>query len=221
MSIREINFNYLLKYIIIGNSSVGKSCILMKYIHDTFDEEFKTTIGVEFGSKNISINNKIFKIQIWDTAGQETFRSITRAYYKNSVCACVVYDITNKNSFLDVKSWVDDCKKMTPKTVVMVLVGNKIDLEEKREVSFDEGQNFAEQNNMLFFETSAKSGDNIENIFYESAELVSKRIDEGFYDLNGENCGIKIGLNPPHQENENIILNEKNSNNARQKRYCC
>ena len=220
MSIKEINFNYLLKYIIIGNSSVGKSCILMKYIHDSFDEEFKTTIGVEFGSKNITIKNKIYKIQIWDTAGQETFRSITRSYYKNSVCAFVVYDITNRKSFEDVKSWVDDCKKITPKTVIMVLVGNKIDLEEYRDVSYEEGQNFAEQNNMLFFETSAKNGKNIENIFYESALIISKKINEKFYDLNGENCGIKIGINPP-VEKETIILNETKLNDTSNKYYCC
>ena len=151
MTIKEVNFNYLLKYIIIGNSSVGKSCITMRYIHDSFNEEFKTTIGVEFGSKNVTIKGKIYKIQIWDTAGEETFRSITRAYYKNSVCACIVYDITNRNSFLDVKSWLDDCKKQSPKTVILVLIGNKIDLEEQREVSFEEGNNFAKENNIVIY----------------------------------------------------------------------
>ena len=218
MTIKEVNFNYLLKYIIIGNSSVGKSCITMRYIHDSFNEEFKTTIGVEFGSKNVTIKGKIYKIQIWDTAGEETFRSITRAYYKNSVCACIVYDITNRNSFLDVKSWLDDCKKQSPKTVILVLIGNKIDLEEQREVSFEEGNNFAKENNMLFFETSAKNGDNIENIFYNSAEIIDKNIAENYYDLNADNCGIKIGVNPPKaislNEDENNSTNDKNSGNC-------
>ena len=217
MTIKEVNFNYLLKYIIIGNSSVGKSCITMRYIHDSFNEEFKTTIGVEFGSKNVTIKGKIYKIQIWDTAGEETFRSITRAYYKNSVCACIVYDITNRNSFLDVKSWLDDCKKQSPKTVILVLIGNKIDLEEQREVSFEEGNNFAKENNMLFFETSAKNGDNIENIFYNSAEIIDKNIAENYYDLNADNCGIKIGVNPPKA----ISLNEDNSTNDKNSGYCC
>ena len=218
MTIKEVNFNYLLKYIIIGNSSVGKSCITMRYIHDSFNEEFKTTIGVEFGSKNVTIKGKIYKIQIWDTAGEETFRSITRAYYKNSVCACIVYDITNRNSFLDVKSWLDDCKKQSPKTVILVLIGNKIDLDEQREVSFEEGNNFAKENNMLFFETSAKNGDNIENIFYNSAEIIDKNIAEYYYDLNADNCGIKIGVNPPKaislNEDENNSTNDKNSGNC-------
>ena len=217
MTIKEVNFNYLLKYIIIGNSSVGKSCITMRYIHDSFNEEFKTTIGVEFGSKNVTIKGKIYKIQIWDTAGEETFRSITRAYYKNSVCACIVYDITNRNSFLDVKSWLDYCKKQSPKTVILVLIGNKIDLEEQREVSFEEGNNFAKENNMLFFETSAKNGDNIENIFYNSAEIIDKNIAENYYDLNADNCGIKIGVNPPKA----ISLNEDNSTNDKNSGYCC
>ena len=217
MSLKEVNFHYLLKYIIIGDSSVGKSSITVKYIHGGFDEEFKTTIGVEFGSKNITFKEKIYRVQIWDTAGEETFRSITRSYYKNSVCAFVVYDVTNKNSFLNVKNWVDDCKKQTPKSVLMVLVGNKVDLEDKREVSYEEGENFAKDNSMLFYETSAKNGDNIENIFYDSTEIIAKKIDEGYYDLNRENCGIKIGLNPP----ENIILNEATANRDNNNGYCC
>ena len=191
---------------------------MMKYLHGTFDDEFKTTIGVEFGSKNLSIKSNIYKIQIWDTAGQETFRSITRSYYKNSVCALVVYDITNRNSFLDIKAWVDDCKKQSPKTILLILVGNKIDLEDKREVSYDEGNNFARDNNMLFFETSAKGGDNIENIFFESGEMIANRIDEGYYDLNKENCGIKLGLNPTN----NIKLEQNKSNQEQKnKKYCC
>jgi Ras-related protein Rab-2A len=95
----NLSFNYLLKYIIIGDSSVGKSNILLRYVHNSFNPVFNTTIGVEFGSTNIEINKKIFRIQIWDTAGQENFRSITRAYYKNSVCALIVYDIANRSSF--------------------------------------------------------------------------------------------------------------------------
>ena len=128
-----INFNYLFKYIIIGDSAVGKSNILLRYVHDNFIEEFQSTIGVEFGAKNIQLNEKIYRIQIWDTAGQENFRSITRAYYKNSACACIVYDITQRNSFENIKSWIEDCKKQSPKTVFLILIGNKKDLEDKRQ----------------------------------------------------------------------------------------
>ena len=210
------NFNYLFKYIIIGDSAVGKSNILLRYIHDKFNEEFQSTIGVEFGAKNLKIEDKIYRIQIWDTAGQENFRSITRAYYKNSVCAFVVYDITNKNSFQNIKSWIEDCKKQSPKTVLLILVGNKADLEDKRQVTYEEGSIFAEKNGMLFFETSAKNGKNIEEIFIKSSYEIAKKIENGFYDLSNENCGIKVGNN-----SETITLNANKSGNGQNEGYCC
>jgi len=214
---KEVNFNYLYKYIVIGDSFVGKSCIVAKYIHGGFDEEFKTTIGIEFGSKDLTINGKVYRIQIWDTAGQETFRSITRAYYKNSVCSFIVYDVTNRQSFLNVQDWFNECKKQTPKTAMMVLVGNKIDLNNKREVSYEEGENFAKNNSMLFYETSAKNGDNIENMFYESAEIIANKINEGYYDLDRENCGIKMGFYP----SEKIVLKDIKSDKNDNKKLCC
>ena len=216
MTSEGINFNYLLKYIIIGDSAVGKSNILLRYIHDKFNEDFQSTIGVEFGAKNLKIEDKIFRIQIWDTAGQETFRSITRAYYKNSVCACMVYDITNRNSFQNIKSWLEDCKKQSPKTVFLVLIGNKTDLEEKRQVTYEEGAAFAEKRGLLFFETSAKTGQNIEEIFVKSSNEIAKRISENFYDLSNDGCGIKQGFT-----NETIVLNASNSGNENNRGYCC
>ncbi len=168
----ETNFNYLLKYIIIGDSAVGKSNILTRYVYEKFNEEFQSTIGVEFASKNAIVNNKIYRIQIWDTAGQESFRSITRAYYKNSVCAFIVYDITSRTSFENVKSWLDDIQKQCPKTTFLVLVGNKIDLENERQIMYEEGDSFAKENNMLYIETSAKTGQNIETLFLKSVEII-------------------------------------------------
>ena len=211
-----VNYSYLFKYIIIGDSAVGKSNILLRYIHDNFNEEFQSTIGVEFGAKNIKLEDKVYRIQIWDTAGQETFRSITRAYYKNSVCAFVVYDITNRNSFQNVKSWIEDCKRQSPKTVFMVLIGNKVDLEENRQVSYEEGSVFAEKNGMLFFETSAKTGKNIEEIFLKSSMEIAKKIDSGFYDLSNDSCGIKQGAG-----NSSITLNRNNNGNGQAGGYCC
>lgn len=191
----NVNFNYLLKYIIIGDASVGKSNILLKYAHNQFKSEYQLTIGVEFGAKNIKIKDKIYRIQIWDTAGQENFRSITRAYYKNSVCALVVYDITSRQSFENVKEWIEDCKSQSPNTIMMVLVGNKIDLQSNRAVSRGQGEEFAKMNGMPFFETSAKSGECIEDIFTNTAMEIAHKIEEGFYDVKSDTCGIKIGIN--------------------------
>ena len=195
-----VNFDYLLKYIIIGDAAVGKSNLLLRYTHGQFKPEYQLTIGVEFGAKNIQINNKIFRIQIWDTAGQENFRSITRAYYKNSVCALVVYDISSRDSFNNVGTWVEDCKNQSPKTIFMALVGNKSDLEDKRAVSYEEGKDFADKNEMMFFETSAKTGVNVDEIFSQTANEIGKKIDQGYYDLDNDTCGIKKGINRSNQE---------------------
>ena len=190
-----VNFDYLLKYIIIGDAAVGKSNLLLRYVHGQFKPEYQLTIGVEFGAKNINISSKVFRIQIWDTAGQENFRSITRAYYKNSVCALVVYDISSRDSFNNVTSWIEDCKNQSPKTIFMVLVGNKCDLEDKRQVSYEEGKELADKNEMLFFESSAKDGINVNEIFENSAKEIAKKIEQGYYDLETDSCGIKKGIN--------------------------
>ena len=191
----SVNFHYLFKYIIIGDSAVGKSNLLLQYAHNKFNDDYQATIGVEFGAKNITVNNKIYRIQIWDTAGQENFRSITRAYYKNSVCAMVVYDITNKDTFNNVQTWIEDCKNQSPKTIFMVLVGNKNDLEDKRQVKYEDGMELANKNGMMFYETSAKSGFNVEEIFNSSAKAIAQKIDDGYYDLSNDSCGIKQGIN--------------------------
>ena len=202
----EIDFNYLLKYIIIGDSAVGKSNILTQYVYEKFNEEFQSTLGVEFASKNVIIDGKIYRIQIWDTAGAENFRSITRAYYKNSICAFIVYDITQRNTFENVKLWLDDIHNQCPQTTLLVLVGNKIDLESERQISYEEGEDFAQKNNMYFFETSAKTGKNIENLFLKSVKTINERIQEDFYDLKTGNCGIKVGN---AVNTDNIVLNKE------------
>ena len=209
----QVNFDYLLKYIIIGDAAVGKSNLLLRYVHGQFKPEYQLTIGVEFGAKNIQINGKIFRIQIWDTAGQENFRSITRAYYKNSVCALIVYDISSRDSFNNINTWVEDCKNQSPKTVFLVLVGNKSDLSDKRQVTFEEGQELANRFDMMFFETSAKDGINVDEIFVKSAKEISNKIDSGYYDLDNDTCGIKKGANRQNQINlGNGGANEEGSN---------
>ena len=214
-----VNFDYLFKYIIIGDAAVGKSNLLLRYTHGQFKPEYQLTIGVEFGAKNVQIRNKIYRIQIWDTAGQENFRSITRAYYKNSVCALVVYDISSRDSFNNVSTWIDDCKNQSPKTIFMVLVGNKSDLNDRRQVNTEEGQELAEKYGMLFFETSAKSGENVEEVFVKSADEIARKIDQGYYDLENDTCGIKQGIN--RQNNQQVHLGGGNVQNKKQGGGCC
>ena len=213
-----VNFDYLLKYIIIGDAAVGKSNLLLRYVHGQFKPEYQLTIGVEFGAKNIEIDSKMFRIQIWDTAGQENFRSITRAYYKNSVCALVVYDISSRDSFNNVMSWIEDCRNQSPKTIFIVLVGNKCDLEDKRQVTYEEGKELADKNELLFFESSAKEGTNVDDIFVNSAKEISKKLEQGYYDLESDSCGIKKGIN--RNISQEIHLGNEQQNNMN-KGVCC
>ena len=220
-------YNYLFKYIIIGDSSVGKSNLLMKFAHNKFTEDYQATIGVEFGAKNIELNDQIYRIQIWDTAGQENFRSITRAYYKNSVCAMVVYDITNRDSFEHVQNWIEDVRNQSPKTVLIILVGNKIDLEDQRIVTYDEGNEFAMKNGLIFGETSAKSGVGIEEIFSKSVQEIVKNMSKDYYDMTSETCGIKKGNRRNNSRNRRSSKDNTNNNidlksgNAQQKKGGC
>ena len=143
-------------------------------------------------AKNISVNNRNVRIQIWDTAGQEAFRSITRSYYKSSICAFIVYDITEKKTFYDVTSWLQDCRDMCYKNILIYLIGNKCDLEDKRQVTEEEGREFAEENNLVFFETSALNGNNIEEIFTQSATELVNKLEAGELKDDFNNSGIKI-----------------------------
>ena len=159
-------------------------------------------------AKNLQVNDRNIRVQIWDTAGQEAFRSITRSYYKSSTCAFIVYDITNKKSFSNVVSWLNECREMCFRDILICLVGNKIDLENKRVVSKDEGQKFAEDNGLLFFETSAQDGTNIEKMFTEATTNIVNRVESGKIQLDTQNTGIKIGKYP-NKEVEQALEKKK------------
>ena len=221
-------YNFLFKYIVIGDPSVGKTNLLLKFTQNKFTEDYQATIGVEFGAKNVAIKGKQYRIQIWDTAGSEHFRSITRSYYKNSVCAFVVYDITNRESFRNISKWIEDVQDNSPKSINLVLVGNKIDLVDQREVAYEEGEEFAISKGILFGETSAKTGENVDNIFIKSAESIIRKMDENNYNLDSENCGIVRGdkekmkeFNYKNNQNQNIELEVTKNLKGNQKKGCC
>ncbi|KAM9985084.1 hypothetical protein ACTFIY_009502 [Dictyostelium cf. discoideum] len=174
---KSTSYEHLFKYIMVGDSAVGKSNLLLQFVDKRFAPNSDFTIGVEFGSRSININDKQIKLQIWDTAGQEKFRSITRAYYRGAVCAMIVYDITRRDSFESLNSWLTDCRKFSSCDVTTVLIGNKADLEANRQVSTSEAKEFAEKNGLMFFETSAKTALNVDEAFEKSTEQILKKLE--------------------------------------------
>ncbi|XP_058093504.1 ras-related protein RABA5e-like [Magnolia sinica] len=163
---------YLFKIVIIGDSAVGKSNLLSRYARNEFNMNSKATIGVEFQTQSMEINGKEVKAQIWDTAGQERFRAVTSAYYRGAVGALVVYDISRRTTFDSVQRWLDELNTHSDTTVARMLVGNKCDLENIRDVSVEEGKALAEAEGLFFMETSALDATNVKTAF----EIVIKEI---------------------------------------------
>ena len=158
-------YEMMVKVILIGDSGVGKTNIMSKYLKNQFLEESKATIGVEFGSKIFNEQGHKIKAQIWDTAGQERYKAITSAYYKGSKGALIVYDITRKDSFTNLEKWVNELKSTADPKVTIIIIGNKNDLEDKRQVLKEQGEEKAKSFECAFLETSALSGDNIDIAF--------------------------------------------------------
>ena len=168
-------YSLIFKMILIGDSGVGKSNILSRYINNSFSEATRSTVGVELSAKVEEINNTKIKIQIWDTAGQERYKSITKTYYKGAKGALIVYDITNKESFKNVDKWINDLKESGDDDVSILIVGNKCDLEASREVTTDEVKKKAELYKMAYCETSALKGENIDNAFRTLIKIVVEK----------------------------------------------
>ena len=208
MSENEEYYNMLFKIVLVGDSSVGKTNLFLRYIKNEFDPQTKATIGVEFGTKIIKINNYNIKIQIWDTAGQERYKSITSAYYKGAQGAFLVYDITNKSSFLNIDKWIRDLKNNGDEKIVLFLIGNKNDLNDDRVIDTNEGKNKAKENKMFFLETSAKNNDNVNNAFDE----IINNIFDVYKNL------IEEEENTINKGNGIDILNTKDMN---KKKKCC
>ena len=166
---------FLYKILLLGDAAVGKTCFLMQYTENTFQEIHMSTIGLDYKLKNVQLDEgKIVKIQIWDTAGQDRFRSITKNYYKGAHGIILIYDVTNRKTFDNVRDWVEQIREEVSDKVSIILVGNKIDNVEGRKVTTEEGQKMADECQLSFFECSAKSGENIDHTFNE---LVKKTVE--------------------------------------------
>ena len=171
---------------------VGKSCLLLQFTDKRFQPVHDLTIGVEFGARLIPIDGRQVKLQIWDTAGQESFRSITRSYYRGAAGALLVYDITRRETFSQVDRWLTEARENASQNMVIMLIGNKLDLEHKRAVTKEEAMAFARKNKLIFLETSAKTAENVEKAFVQTATNIYNNIKKGVYDLKKE-VGIRVG----------------------------
>lgn len=197
--------------VLIGDSGVGKSNLLLRFTRDTVDLQSKTTIGVEFATRSIQVDGKTVKAQIWDTAGQERYRAITSAYYRGAVGALLVYDITNRKTFESVERWLKELREHADTKIVVMLVGNKCDLVDSRQVDVEEGTACAAKFGLSFLETSALNATNVEESF--------KTVLTEIYKLSGSNTVQARDNNGPGvaPAGENISLDAKGSS----KKGCC
>jgi len=186
------------KLVLLGDTAVGKSCLVVRFVRDEFFEFQEPTIGAAFLTQSVALESATVKFEIWDTAGQERYRSLAPMYYRGAAAAIVVYDITNKESFNGAKSWVKELQRRGDPNVIIALAGNKADLQNKRKVEYQEAQQYAEENGILHMETSAKNATNVKHLFQEIAH--------------------KLPKNPPQSEREAFpIIPPKHADN----KSCC
>lgn len=192
--------DYVFKVVVIGDSAVGKTQLLSRFAKDEFCFDSKSTIGVEFQTRTISIKSKVVKAQIWDTAGQERYRAVTSAYYRGALGAMLVYDITKRVTFDHVARWVEELRAHADNSIVIMLIGNKGDLTDQRAVPAEDAVEFADEQGLFFFETSALTGDNVERAFSRLLEeiygVVSRKgLESADHKSNGgELKGYKIDV---------------------------
>ena len=198
------------KLIVIGDSSVGKSCLTAQAVRNNFIEFYQATVGFEFLTFNLRINTKIIKLQIWDTCGQEVYKSLISNFYRNCSLALIVYAINNRNSYEHAESWLNDLKNQSNPNVRVFLVGNKCDLEKERLVSKEEGETFKEQKKLdRFIETSAKTGENARIVMVEAAKILYKDYLKAKQDLSNED---------DNQKGDKLEMKNNNKNKLKK---CC
>ena len=217
------NYDLIFKIVLIGDSGVGKTNILSRYLTNEFSLTTQATVGVEFGSKIVKKGEKLIKLQIWDTAGQERYKSITSAYYKGAKGAFVVYDISRKSTFDNVDKWINELKNNGSEDVFIMLVGNKSDLNDKREIIEEEVKKKAQAYNIAYCETSALKGNNIEFAFESLIDKITEKLEKEKEKLGNnitkkdEGKIITLNINKDKAEN-----GEGGKNNDKgDKKSCC
>ena len=203
------------KLIVIGDSGVGKSCLTTKAVKNNFEDYYQATVGFEFLTFNMKINDMVIKMQIWDTCGQEIYRSLISNFYRNSSLAVILYSIDNRESFEHAENWLSDLKSQANPDVRIFLVGNKCDLEESRQVKKEEGMKYKNDQGLdLFLETSAKTGYNARNVLIEAAKLLYSDYLK-YVETNPK------GDNKPGQQKKGEELKGKENNKDVKKKKCC
>ena len=198
-------YDYVFKYVIAGDFSTGKSSIVNRFIKNIYKNVNNTTIGVDFGSKIIYVKNKNIKLQIWDTAGQERFRSICSSYFKNKTCMFLVFDFSNKDTFLHLNSWLNMIKNHVDEKCLICVIGTKIDLNRK-DIDKSEIEKFINDNNLWYYECSSKYNTNIDNIFYETSEIILNKINNNIINKDDFN---KLGIRPSINKENSYLRNHQ------------
>eukprot|EP00339_Tiarina_fusa_P020028 CAMPEP_0117031036 /NCGR_PEP_ID=MMETSP0472-20121206/22354_1 /TAXON_ID=693140 ORGANISM="Tiarina fusus, Strain LIS" /NCGR_SAMPLE_ID=MMETSP0472 /ASSEMBLY_ACC=CAM_ASM_000603 /LENGTH=199 /DNA_ID=CAMNT_0004739279 /DNA_START=7 /DNA_END=606 /DNA_ORIENTATION=- len=192
------HYDYLLKILLIGDAGVGKSSLLLRFADDTYTDAYVSTIGVDFKIKTMEIDGKTLKLQIWDTAGQERFRTITSSYYRGAHGIIVVYSVTEKGSFDNMKQWLGEIDRYACENVKKLIVGNVIDLEAKVQVTHDEGKQFAESVGVPFIQTSAKTSKNVEKMFLSMVHSIYQDVISN----EGAHPPETVIVQPPTESND-------------------
>ena len=211
-----VDFSF--KIIVIGDSAVGKNCLTLKATKDYYENFYSPTVGFDFFCFNIRIKDKVVKLQIWDTCGQEAYRSLIAGFYRNSSLAIIVYAIDDESSFSNIESWIDEIKTQANPNLKIFLIGNKADLEDKRSVQKSDAEELVKEHNIhLFLETSAKTGQNVQLVFVKAAEMLLEEYKD--YNNIGRNSNISDNLSISNDNND--INNEKKDKDKSRRKRCC